>query len=113
MGFDVGQFMDADTIQAIKDIVGEENCSTKVADLYTYGFDASIHHRSPELVVQPRNTEQVSRIVRLANERLVPILARGGGTGLCGSAVPLAGGIVLDMTRMNRIKESMTVSWRH
>ena len=43
--------------------------------------------------------------MRLANERCVPILARGGGTGLCGSAVPLEGGIVLDMTRMNRIKE--------
>jgi glycolate oxidase len=105
MGFDIGQIMDADTIQAIKGIAGEKNCSTRVADLYTYGFDASIHHRSPEIVVQPRSTEQVSRIVRLANERCVPILARGGGTGLCGSAVPLEGGIVLDMTRMNRIKE--------
>jgi glycolate oxidase len=97
--------MDADTIQAIKAIAGEDNCSTRVADLYTYGFDASIHHRSPEIVVQPRSTEQVSSIVQLANERLIPILARGGGTGLCGSAVPIEGGIVLDMTRMNRIKE--------
>ena len=46
----------------------------------------------PEIVVQPTSTDQVSRVVRLANERQIPILARGGGTGLCGSAVPLRRG---------------------
>ncbi|HUL38677.1 MAG TPA: FAD-binding oxidoreductase, partial [Methanomassiliicoccales archaeon] len=96
--------MEQSDIEAVKGIVGEGRCSTKVADLYTYGFDASIHHRSPEMVVQPASTEQVSRIVALANARHIPVLARGGGTGLCGSAVPLEGGIVLDMTRMDAIK---------
>ncbi|MDD1747030.1 MAG: FAD-binding oxidoreductase, partial [Methanomassiliicoccales archaeon] len=97
--------MDQSDIDAIEGIVGEGRYSTKVAELYAYGFDASIHHHSPEIVVQPTSTDQVSRIVKLANERRIPILARGGGTGLCGSAVPIQGGIVLDMTRMNAIKE--------
>jgi glycolate oxidase len=97
--------LDRNDIEAIVRMVGEGGCSTKVADLYTYGFDASIHHSSPEIVVQPTSTDQVSRVVKLANERKIPILARGGGTGLCGSVVPIRGGIVLDMTRMNAIKE--------
>lgn len=97
--------MDQKDIEAIGDIVGAGHFSTRVAELYAYGFDASIHHRSPDMVVQPTSTEQVSRILRLANERRLPVLARGGGTGLCGSAVPLKGGVVLDMTRMNQIKE--------
>ena len=97
--------MDQSDIEAIERIVGESRYSTKVAELYAYGFDASIHHSSPEIVVQPTSTDQVSRVVKLANERKIPILARGGGTGLCGSAVPIRGGIVLDMTRMSAIKE--------
>lgn len=97
--------MDQNDIDAIEKIVGEGRCSTRVAELYAYGFDASIHHRSPDIVVQPTSTDQVSKVVKLANERKIPILARGGGTGLCGSAVPIRGGIVLDMTRMNAIKE--------
>jgi glycolate oxidase len=89
----------------IRDIVGEDNFSTKIADLYVYGFDASIHHRNAEVIVRPTYTEQVSRVLKLANENKIAVLARGGGTGLCGSAVPLEGGIVMDMTRMNEIKE--------
>jgi len=89
----------------IKEIVGEGNFSTKIADLYVYGFDASIHHRNADVVVQPRSTEHVSRILKLANENKIAVLPRGGGTGLCGSAVPLEGGIVMDMTRMDEIKE--------
>lgn len=97
--------MDQSDLEAVKGIVGEGAYSTRVADLYAYGFDASIHHRSPEVVVQPRTTEQVSQLVRHANERRIPVLPRGGGTGLCGSAVPLHGGMVLDMTRMNQVRE--------
>ncbi|MCQ5375120.1 MAG: FAD-binding oxidoreductase [Methanomassiliicoccales archaeon] len=97
--------MEEKLLAQIRSIVGEKNFSTRIADLYTYGFDASIHHRTPDVVVQPRTTEQVSRILRFANENRIPVLARGGGTGLCGSAVPIKGGIVMDMTKMNQIKE--------
>jgi glycolate oxidase len=97
--------MRPETLDALEEIVGERNLSTKVADLYTYGFDASIHHRSPDVVVRPRTTGEVSEVVKLARMEKIPIVARGAGTGLCGSAVPIKGGIVLDMTRMDTIKE--------
>ena len=97
--------METTVLGRIERIVGPGSFSTSVADLYAYGFDASIHHRTPEVVVQPRSADQVSQLLKLANELSIPVVARGGGTGLCGSAVPLKGGMVLDMTRMNRIKE--------
>ncbi|QLH75716.1 MAG: FAD-binding protein [Methanomassiliicoccales archaeon] len=100
-----GEHLRPEILRELRDIVGEDNVSTRVADLYTYGFDASIHHRSPDVVIRPRTTEEVSRVVKIAKNERLPIVARGGGTGLCGSAVPLRGGIVLDMTRMNTIKE--------
>ena len=59
----------------------------------------------PDYVVRPKSTNEVSRIVRLAYENDIPVTARGAGTGLAGGAVPVAGGIVLDMSGMNRILE--------
>jgi glycolate oxidase len=97
--------MDSDVLSKIEGIVGETNFSTRVADLYTYGFDASIHHNSPNVVVRPSSTEKVSEILKVANELEIPVMPRGAGTGLCGSAVPLQGGIMLDMARMNNIRE--------
>lgn len=95
--------MEQKTLDRIEAVVGADGCSTKVADLYTYGFDASIFHSSPDVVVQPRSTEQVSEILKIANEAKVPVVPRGAGTGLCGSAVPIKGGIVMDMSRMDRV----------
>jgi len=97
--------MNEQLIKELESIVGESNLSNKVADLYTYGFDASIHHHSPDVIVRPRSTEEVSAIVKLAGRECIPLVPRGAGTGLCGSAVPILGGIVLDMTRMNSVLE--------
>ncbi|MFA7341934.1 MAG: FAD-binding oxidoreductase [Candidatus Methanomethylophilaceae archaeon] len=89
----------------LREAVGSEACSTRTADLYTYGFDASIHHRTPDMVIQPRSTEQVSEVMRIAYQHGIPVVPRGGGTGLCGSAVPVQRGIVMDMSRMDSILE--------
>jgi glycolate oxidase len=97
--------MDQDVVAQIGSIVGEKNCSTRIADLYTYGFDSSIHHVTPDIVVQPRSAEEVAKLVKLANQLKIPVVPRGAGTGLCGGAVPLKGGMVIDLTRMNKIKE--------
>ncbi len=59
----------------------------------------------PDVVVLPRSTEHVSQIVRLANELKIPIVPRAGGTGLADGAVPLRGGILIDVKRMDEIKE--------
>lgn len=97
--------MEQAVMERLMAAVGTENCSNRTADLYTYGFDASIYHRSPDLIIQPRSTEQVSEVMKIAHEHGIPVVPRGGGTGLCGSAVPLQGGIVMDMSRMKRIVE--------
>ena len=90
-------------ISRIEAIVGKDGYSVDSAELYTYGFDASIFHRTPDMVVQPRTVEQVSEIMKVANAERIPVVPRGAGTGLCGSAVPIKGGIVMDMSRMNKI----------
>lgn len=59
----------------------------------------------PDVVVLPRTAEQVSRIVKLANEYRIPVVPRAGGTGLADGAVPMKGGIVVDVKRMDQIKE--------
>ncbi|KQC15898.1 MAG: FAD-binding protein, partial [Methanosaeta sp. SDB] len=59
----------------------------------------------PDCVVRPLSTEEVSKVVALAAEGVVPVTARGAGTGLAGGAVAVQGGIVLDMSGMNRILE--------
>lgn len=97
--------MEQRIIDEIEKVVGKDGYSTKVADLYTYGFDASIFHNTPEIVVQPRSTEQVSEIMKIAYRESIPVVPRGSGTGLCGSAVPIKGGMVMAMQKMNKIKK--------
>jgi glycolate oxidase len=89
----------------LKDIVGEHNIKTDPCDLYVYGSDSSVHHAMPWAVVRPETTAQVQEIMRYANENIIPVIARGGGSGMCGQTVPIQGGIVLDMKGMNRILE--------
>jgi glycolate oxidase len=70
-----------------------------------YGQDALKEKFPPEAVVLPERAEEVSAILRLANERGFPVTARGGGVGYTGGAVPVEGGIVVGTDRMNRIRE--------
>ncbi|UCC11162.1 MAG: FAD-binding protein [candidate division WOR-3 bacterium] len=94
-----------DIIKQLKDIVGEDYCKSDNAHLYVYAFDSSIHRKKPDVVVQPTKTAHVQKIVQLANKHKVPVVPRGAGSGLCGMAVPIDGGIVVDMQRMNAIKD--------
>ncbi len=57
----------------------------------------------PEVVLQPGSTTEVSAILKYCNERLLPVTPRGAGTGLSGGALPVFGGIVLDMRRFDKI----------
>ena len=75
-------------------------------DLLTYGFDGTAALSSPATcVVLPETTEEVARVVRHAAEHRVPIVTRGSGTGLSGGSVPVPGGIVLCLVRMDRLLE--------
>lgn len=97
--------LNVDLIEKMGNIVGTENISVASCELYCYSSDASQIRGMPEVVIKPRTTAQVSDIVRLAYEHNIPVTARGAGTGLSGGCVPLEGGIVLDMSGMNRIVE--------
>lgn len=59
--------------------------------------------KMPDLAVQPRSTEEVSAIMKICYENNIPVTPRGAGTGLAGGAVPLYGGVLMDLSRMNRI----------
>ena len=85
------------------EIVGAENFTDKIIDLVTYSYDASESWGRPDCALWPTSAEQVSRILALANRERIPVVPRGAGTGLSGLAVPINGGIVLDLVRMNKI----------
>ena len=57
----------------------------------------------PEIVLKPGNTEEVSNIMAYCNQHLIPVTARGAGTGLSGGALPIKGGVILSMERFNKI----------
>jgi len=61
--------------------------------------------RSPEVVVKPRTAQEVASILKLANRERIPVTPRGAGSGLSGGAVPIFGGILLSIERMNQILE--------
>jgi len=74
--------------------------------LEPYGRDETMDlYSEPGIVVRPSSTPEVAEVLRLAERENVPVTPRGGGTGKAGNAIPLAGGIVLSLERMNRIKE--------
>ncbi len=91
--------------EKLKNIVGAENIIVEPERVEPYGADAVKEKFPPEAVVFPENTRQVSDILKLANEFLFPVTARGGGVGYTGGAVPVDGGIVVGTDRMNKIIE--------
>ena len=66
-------------------IAGQENVFSSTADLYAYGFDASIHHAMPDIVVRVKNSAQVEAVVKVADANAIPLIPRGAGTALCGN----------------------------
>ena len=91
-------------LEDLQKIVGDgRRVSASPSELYCYTFDASQIEGRPDVVVRPLRTEEVSKILKLAYHQEVPVTTRGAGTGLAGGAVPLKGGIVLDMSTMNRV----------
>lgn len=92
-------------IREMKALLGAANVLGKTEDLLLYEFDGSVEKGRPELLVFPRTTEEVSRIVKLAARHQVPIVGRGAGTGLSGGALARGGGVMIVFARMNRILE--------
>ncbi|MFO7985271.1 MAG: FAD-linked oxidase C-terminal domain-containing protein [Desulfatiglandaceae bacterium] len=95
--------MDDKIKDALLQIVSGENYTDKLIDQVSFSYDASEHSHRPSCAVWPESAEQIAEIMKLANTEKIPIIPRGAGTGLSGMAVPIRGGIVLDLSRMNRI----------
>jgi glycolate oxidase len=94
-----------EVLAALRAIVGEENVIVDPDRVEPYGADAVKEKFPPEAVVFPESTEQMVAILKLANDHLFPVTARGGGVGYTGGAVPVDGGIVIGTDRMKRIIE--------
>jgi glycolate oxidase len=95
----------ATLIARLRAAIGPDGVFSERGDLLTYEYDMGFDSHPPDLVVLPRTTAQVQTAVRLANAAGIPIVPRGAGTGLCSGAVPLRGGIVISLIRMNRVLE--------
>jgi len=93
-------------IVVLTEIVGNKNVLTG-DERENYSRDEAPKSKPvlPEVVIKPEDTASVARILKLANERNIPVTPRGGGTGLSGGAVPVYGGIVLSLERMNKVLE--------
>ncbi|MFH1115546.1 MAG: FAD-linked oxidase C-terminal domain-containing protein [Pseudomonadota bacterium] len=94
-----------DFLERLTEIVGPENITASPVDCLAYSRDMSIHAAVPHAIVFAESTEQVGKIVALANSEKVPVTARGTGSSVTGAVLAAKGGVILDFTRMNSIKE--------
>ncbi|UII57151.1 glycolate oxidase subunit GlcD [Cytobacillus spongiae] len=96
-------------------IIGEENYDDTKAGRLVYSYDATPNFQSmPDAVVSPRNTKEVSELVKICNEYKIPIVPRGSGTNLCAGTCPTEGGIIFLFKHMNQVleidEENLTVT---
>jgi len=93
-----------DILKAITAIVGDAAVITQRADLEKYSHDETEDlSYYPEVVVKPRSAEEISALLKLCNQHLIPVTPRGAGTGLSGGALPVLGGLLISMERFNKI----------
>lgn len=95
-------------VKKLEDIVGAGGMVTDAEKLQAYSHDETSeaeYVKMPEVVVKPRGVSEVSEILKLANAEMIPVTPRGAGTGLSAGCVPVCGGIVMSMERMNDIVE--------
>lgn len=98
--------LDAKDIGFLISLLGESRVFTGEAINEDFSHDEMGGiSRLPDALVEVVSTEEVSRIMKYADENLIPIVARGSGTGLVGASVPVYGGIMMCMSRMNKILE--------
>ena len=98
--------LDRGVLAALESIVGAAHVRYTDGDVAPYARDATpLFSARPDAVVFPADTAEVSAVLRLASERRLPVVPRGAGSNLCAGTVPLHGGILLVLTRMDEILE--------
>jgi glycolate oxidase subunit GlcD len=94
-----------DISSKISKIVGEKNVFSDAVECICNSRDMSVHVGVPDLVVYAQTTEQISAIMQLANHEKIPVTIQGSGTSVTGASLPVEGGILLDVHKMNKILE--------
>jgi glycolate oxidase len=90
----------------LRDIVGDSYYRDDPEALVTHSYDATPMLQSfPDGVIYPANTGEVAAIMKVLSEHRIPVIGRGSGTNLCGGTVPVQGGVVMVMHRMNKLLE--------
>jgi glycolate oxidase subunit GlcD len=93
-----------DVVSKLRRVLDSTRVVEDETELLVYECDGlPLFKNRPDVVVFPKTTDEVSQVVRIANEYKVPFLPRGAGTGLSGGALAVEGGIVIELQRMNRI----------
>ncbi|MEC9002878.1 MAG: FAD-linked oxidase C-terminal domain-containing protein [Planctomycetota bacterium] len=93
-------------VEQLRSIVGSDGVLSAHSDVMVYECDGFVIEKTcPDVVVFPRTADDVSQIVRVCNDGDVPFLPRGAGTSLAGGCLPVGGGVMIVMTRMNEILE--------
>ncbi len=92
-------------VDSLAEIVGVENLTASPVDCLAYSRDMSIHAGVPQVIVFISNTDQVRKILTLANAEKIPVVARGTGSSVTGAVLAVKGGVILDFTRMNSVTE--------
>lgn len=97
--------------QFFQNLIGKEN--VLISHFETYASDETEKLQFfPDVVLKPKTTEEISEIVKHCNQELLPITPRGAGTGLAGGALPIKGGVLLSIERMNQILEIDTKNFQ-
>jgi len=99
-------------IKELTKIVGRENTLSSKKDLLAYSYDATQQQEMPEVIVFPSSTAEVSAVMKAAHREQIPIVPRGAGTGISGGTVPIRGGLVLELSRINNILDMDTANRR-
>jgi glycolate oxidase len=94
-----------DLVRKLRRMLGSDAILTEGSRLVELGGDKWFAHRRPDLAIFPRNSAEVAEVMKAASRAELPVTTRGAGYGYVGGSVPVKGGIVLAMERMNRIKE--------
>ncbi len=97
--------LDTPLIQALRGALPQQRVHDTPEDLAVFGYDGTWALHRPDAVVSPVTAEEVAAVIKVAREMGVPVVPRGGGTGLAGGSVPVEGGVVVNTTMMNRILE--------
>ena len=92
-------------IRALREALPGERVHVTPEELAVFSYDGTWASHCPEAVVSPLTTEEVAAVVKIARQLGLPVVPRGGGTGLAGGSVPVEGGVVLNLTMMNKILE--------